>query len=559
MPQSTFSNMSGRPLAGQTSTQSDRLGDMLVSRRLISLAQLDAALAQQSRQQNTRLGRILLDQGSITFSQLNVVLAEKLGIPRVHLTKMNLTAQTVNILPASIAFKYLALCVRQERNRVWVAMANPFDKQALDDIAFYARMRVEPMIAAEKEIRLQLHRYFSHVDEHDAVDEVRNGLEGRNESLAAVDAETLYSRPVVRLVAGILNQAVLYHASDIHITPLADALMIYYRIDGRLHGQRRLNKSLLPMIVARIKVMGGMDVSERRCPQDGHADIEYNGKRVDLRFSIVPTIHGESIVIRLLSDEVSRRDLKNLGLQEVHAQRLQRLIGAPHGLILVTGPTGSGKTTTLYGLLGEIARSGRHIISVEDPVEYDVEGVEQVQLNQLKGHRFADVLRQFLRHDPDVIMVGEIRDSETAQIAIRAALTGHLVLSTLHTNDALSSVTRLADMGIPDYLLKATLKAVLAQRLLRLNCTKCLEPYHHDELDFIAQQGRGCKACFQTGYKGRVMVNELLEVDGDVVQAVLGGGAHQHPVKIRSMYDNAMELVRNGRTTLEEVRTRCGT
>jgi type IV pilus assembly protein PilB len=428
-------------------------------------------------------------------------------------------------------------------------------------------------MANGEDIRVLLQKFYSKIEESEALEDLQVDAVGSTPSEAG--AESLYlmeqeahRKPIVRLVNAILVQAVTKGASDINIRPEKNRVNVYYRIDGVLQYVRTINRSLLPAIVSRIKITGQMDISERRLPQDGHARLAWGAKTIDLRISVVPTVKGESVVIRILDKDAGLRPLEALGLREGEYQLVKRLVARPHGLFLVTGPTGAGKSTTLYALLDEVKKRNVHLLTVEDPVEYDMDGVEQVQISLVKGYTFAQALRQFLRHDPDVIMVGEIRDSETAHIANKAALTGHLVFSTLHTNDAASTIQRLTDMGLEPYLLSSTLLGVMAQRLVRLNCAHCkveeeVDAFLRKQLNLTPKEkfyrGQGCEACNQMGYRGRATVCEILAVTPEVAQLINDGAPTQ---KIQEMAvaqgmtrlgDNAIAMAREGKTSIQEI------
>jgi len=439
-------------------------------------------------------------------------------------------------------------------------------------LRFNTNAYIEAVMADGSDIRILLQKFYSKLEESEALEDLQVDAVGSSpiesaESLYLMEQEA-HRKPIVRLVNAILVQAVTKGASDINIRPEKDRVNVYYRIDGVLQYARTMSRTLLPAIVSRIKITGQMDISERRLPQDGHARMAWGVKTIDLRISVVPTVKGESVVIRILDKDAGLRPLDGLGLQQKEYQLLKRLIARPFGLFLVTGPTGSGKSTTLYAILDEVKKRNVHLLTVEDPVEYDMDGVEQVQISLVKGYTFAQALRQFLRHDPDVIMVGEIRDSETAHIANKAALTGHLVFSTLHTNDAVSTVTRLTDMGVEPYLLSSTLLGVMAQRLVRLNCPHCLveekvDDFARRSLNLAPNEkfyrGKGCEACNQMGYRGRVTVCELLAVTPEIAQLINDGAPMQ---KIQDMAvaqgmtrlgDNAVALARERKTSIEEV------
>jgi type IV pilus assembly protein PilB len=427
------------------------------------------------------------------------------------------------------------------------------------------------VIASGREIGQALSRYYSRLEEDAILDDLEISPTRRE-----IDADTDRSveqqamkKPIVRLVNAIILQAVMRGASDINVRPEKDRVNVYYRIDGKLQLQRGFSRTLLPAIVSRIKITGQMDIAERRLPQDGHARMTRGGNVIDLRISVMPTVRGESVVIRILDKEAGLRPLDKLGLRSRELTAIRQMMCRSFGMLLVTGPTGSGKSTTLYAVLDEVKKANPHIITVEDPVEYDMPGVEQIQISVATGYTFAEALRHILRHDPDVIMIGEIRDIETARIANKAALTGHLVLSTLHTNDAATAITRLTDMGVESYLLGSTLLGVMAQRLVRLICAQCREidtsadPMMRRTLHIpdaeVFHRGAGCSSCGYTGYRGRTTVCELLPVS-DAIAQLINEGANARAIKAAAieqgmvtLTENAIALAREGRTTLEEV------
>lgn len=561
-------------LGGRHSLSDLRLGDVLVEDRLISDEQLKEALTRQRRGKNKHLGQILVEMDLVTQDQVNIALAKKLGIPFVQLKGFDLPAQMLSRIPADIAIQYNVVPLSEINGKLVVAMENPLDHAVLNALRFNINASVDTVMADGGDIRQLLQKFYSKIEESEALEDLQVGAVG---SSPVESAESLYlmeqeaqRKPIVRLVNAILVQAVTKGASDINIRPEKNRVNVYYRIDGVLQYARTVNRSLLPAIVSRIKITGQMDISERRLPQDGHARMAWGSKNIDLRISVVPTVKGESVVIRVLDKEAGMRSLDRLGLQDKEYHLIKRLVARPFGLFLVTGPTGSGKSTTLYAILDEVKKRNVHLLTVEDPVEYDMDGVEQVQISLVKGYTFAQALRQFLRHDPDVIMVGEIRDSETAHIANKAALTGHLVFSTLHTNDAVSTVVRLTDMGIEPYLLSSTLLGVMAQRLVRLNCPHCLTEEKVDEgirrrLNLLPDEkfyrGSGCEACNQLGYRGRATVCELLEVTPEFAQLINDGAPRQklqemaHAQGMTRLGDNAITLARAGKTSIEEIQS----
>ena len=538
-----------------------RLGEVLMDENLISQEQLNTALEAQKQYKASgrHLGQILVESGLVTADQLNIALAKKLAIPYVRIDDFEVTSDLIGRIPGEIALQHKVLPLADIGSALVVAMVNPLDQVALDALRFNTKTNIEAVMASAEEIESALNKYYSTYEEYEALEDLE--LDPIAEPVVAEDIHNAEQE------AQIL-QGVLRGASDVNIRPEKDRVNVFYRIDGKMQFIRTLSRSVLPPLVSRVKITGQMDISERRLPQDGHARLIRNGKQVDLRISVIPTVNGESVVIRILDKDMGFKPLDELGLREGDLETVRRLINRPNGLFLVTGPTGSGKSTTLYAILDEVKRRNPHILTVEDPVEYDMEGVEQVQIAPVKGFTFASALRQFLRHDPDVLMVGEIRDEETAQIANKAALTGHLVFSTLHTNDSPSTVTRLIDMGIEPYLLSSTLLGVMSQRLVRKNCPDCIaeeqvEPHARLVLglgeDEKFRRGSGCLKCNYTGYRGRLAVTELLTVT-PAVQALIIEGRSARDISevakgegMQSLYENALELARKGLTSIEEV------
>ena len=547
------------------------LGEALVGGGVINNKQLTQALEIQQEQHGKHLGRILVEMGLVTTEQINNALARKFNIPYVKLEGFEISPQILAKVPADIALQYNLVPLGKSGGRLIVAMENPLDTTGIEVLRFNTNLNIETVIASPEDIARARSKYYSQADEDAAIEDM--ALEAIEEVVPGEEAVHLIEqqakkKPIVRLLNAIMLQAVTRGASDINIRPESDRVGVYYRIDGRIQFSRALPRSVLPTLVSRVKIIGQMDIAERRLPQDGHARMVRGRQTIDLRISIVPTVNGESVVIRILDKEAGLKPIDQLGLSATELHTIKRLLNRAHGLFLVTGPTGSGKSTTLNALLKELKKRGPHILTVEDPVEYDIEGIEQVQISKVKGTTFSSVLRHFLRHDPDVIMVGEIRDQETARIAAKASLTGHLVLSTLHTNDAASAVTRLADMGIEPYLLSTTMLGVMAQRLIRLNCENCktemhVEPYLRKALGIgdheIFYSGKGCMECDYTGFRGRTSVSELLVITPEVAELIVAGKASniitdmavsQGMIRLR---DNALSLARQGRTALEEV------
>jgi type IV pilus assembly protein PilB len=549
------------------------LGEVLLEEGIISPDQLEQALETQREYQTGihHLGQIMVKSGLVTPEQLNVALARKLAIPFVSIEEFEIDPHVITLIPPEIVQHYKVLPLARNNGSLVVAMTNPFDQEAIDALRFNAKMNIEIVMASAEQIGVALSKHYSIYEEMEALEDLElNPITEQavnEEALHAVEAEAK-KKPIVRLLNSIILQAVNGKASDINIRPEKDRVNVFFRIDGKVQYIRSLSRNLLPALVSRVKITGQMDISERRLPQDGHARLIRQGKQIDLRISVVPTVNGESVVIRILDKDAGFKPLDELGFSEKELMMIRRLINRPNGIFLVTGPTGSGKSTTLYAVLNEVKQRNPHILTVEDPVEYDMEGVEQVQISLAKGYTFAEALRHFLRHDPDVIMVGEIRDEETARIANKAALTGHLVFSTLHTNDAASTITRLLDMGIESYLLSSTLIGVMAQRLVRVNCPDCVteeqvDPHVRQALglkeDEKFKRGEGCFKCRYTGYHGRTTVVELLPVTPEVSRLIIEGRPAKEIAELavsqgmRTLPESALDLARRGITSIEEV------
>ena len=548
------------------------LGDILVEEGIITARQLADALTLQRRNHGKHIGRLLTEMGLVTQREINVALAHKFGIPSIKLDDFEIAPRTLALVPAEVAMQYNILPLAEVDGCLIVAMENPLDWDALGMIRFNTNLRVDAVIASATEIRQSLNRYYTKYQEHEALEELdfdSPSADALENNLPAYSMEQeAMKKPIVRLVNAIILQAVTRRASDINIRPEGDTVKVYYRIDGRMLFLRSLRKSLLPALVSRIKITGKMNIAERRLPQDGHARVLRGERMIDLRISVIPTVSGESVVIRILDKETGLKPMAQLGFTARDEDILLRMLAKSFGMVLVTGPTGSGKSTTLYALLNEVRRREPHIVTVEDPVEYNMDGIEQIQIASAPGYTFAAALRHILRHDPDVIMVGEIRDIETAEIATKAALTGHLVLSSLHTNDAAGAITRMLDMGIEPFLLSSTLQGVLAQRLLRLNCEFCARPEPVNQFvrrtlgvsdadEFL--HGKGCQACNFTGYHGRTMVYELLPLSAQIADLITQRKSVREIKDLAvtegmvTLTQCALAIARSGRTSLEEV------
>ncbi|MDH7577819.1 MAG: GspE/PulE family protein [Bacillota bacterium] len=550
---------------------SKHLGTALVEAGVITPEQLEDALRRQNAGTGRKglLGQALVQLGYCTEQEVARFLARQYGVPFVSLESHPVDAAAAGLITPEMMRRYRALPIGFANGRLLVAMQHPGDIIAVDDLRILTGQDIQPVVVPDSELEAAIERYAR------TAASVEQAPEEEAEEQVVPEPDEAVEKPAVQLANSIFNQAVRARASDVHIEPLEKALRVRFRIDGVLHDVLRPARRLHPSLVSRIKVMAGMDIAERRVPQDGRITLRIEGKTVDVRVASLPTAYGEKLTLRLLDRSTRLITLEELGFPPADLEKFRRLMRAPYGFILVTGPTGSGKSTTLYATLAALNTVDKHIITVEDPIEYRLDGVNQIQVNPRAGLTFATGLRSILRNDPDIIMVGEIRDRETARIAVESALTGHLVLSTLHTNDAAGAITRLGDMGIEPFLTASSLIGVVAQRLARRLCPHCREPYElaREEVlasvpDFPLQPGegkvrlyraRGCLRCANTGYRGRIGVYELLLVTETVQRLTL----ERRPAReikeaavaegMTTMRADGLQKVRQGITSLEEV------
>lgn len=502
-----------------------RIGDLLLSQGLITQQQLETALSEQ-KIRKTKLGETLIALGYVSQQEFADVLSRQLGIDSVDLRKEGLQDAAIRLVPEEIMKKYELVPFAIDENNsniLKVAMADPMFLPAIDDVSLITNMEVVPYFAPTAQIATQIDRMFGKKQAMEAAAQYqKEHADELLEEEAAANAE-VDNAPIVKIVRTMLEQAVRQGASDIHIEPMERTLRVRYRIDGALREVMDYNTTLLPAMVARVKIMSGLDISEKRKPQDGRLTLQVDNKEYDVRVSILPTVFGEKTVMRLTAKDGLSREKKHLGLTPEDEERLDGILQNPHGIILVTGPTGSGKSTTCYTVLSELNREEVNIITVEDPVEANVDGVNQVQVNTKAELTFASALRSILRQDPDIIMIGEIRDGETAGIAVKASITGHLVISTLHTNSTAASITRLIDMGVEPYLIGDSVVGIIAQRLVRKLCPKCKKAREATEkekkllgvtsgLPQMVYEPVGCDECSGIGYKGRTAIYEIMPV-----------------------------------------------
>lgn len=551
-----------------------RLGDLLVQQGLITLDQLKMVLDQQ-RISGRKLGRVLVDNKLVTEEQISEALARQLNIPYINLKFFNLNHDLVRQLPENQARRFRAIVLEDRKGVLLVGMADPTDLAAFDQISHIVKRDIDLAVVTEGQLLESIDRGYRRTDEITGL--ARELSEDLGDSYvdfgALAGSAGTEDAPVVKLLQTMFEDAVQIRASDIHIEPQETRVVVRFRIDGLLHLQMEADSKIAPALVLRLKLMSGLDISEKRLPQDGRLHVRVRNQSVDVRIATCPTQYGETVVMRLLRQDSGMIGLEKLGMPPEMLARFREIIRRNSGMVLVTGPTGSGKTTTLYAALDEINTIEQKIITVEDPVEYRLPGINQVQINEKIDLTFSRVLRSALRQDPDVILVGEMRDAETAQIGLRAAMTGHLVFSTLHTRDTAGTLFRLVDMGVPRFMVASSVQVILAQRLLRRVCSGCTQPYEPtpQEAEWLRAEGmppeqwgglhtgRGCSYCNGTGYRGRVGVYEMLEVGRELAEAAAHEStghfmqvAREH-MKGRTILDHSLELLRQGVTTVAEV------
>ncbi|MBN95564.1 MAG: type IV-A pilus assembly ATPase PilB [Deltaproteobacteria bacterium] len=554
-----------------------RLGELLLREKLITPLQLQQAIEEQ-KNAGGRLGYQLTKMGFIEENELTAFLSKQYGVPSIDLNEFDIEPDIIKLIPKEVVLKHQIVPVNRTGSTLIVAMADPSNIFAIDDIKFLTGYNVEVVVASEQAIEGAVEKYYtSNVTFDDVM------LDFDDDDVDVIDAEedineldlekSAGDAPVIKLVNLILLDAIRKGASDIHVEPFEKQLRVRYRIDGMLYEVMKPPVKLKHAITSRLKIMSQLDIAERRLPQDGRIKLKMGKNReMDFRVSVLPTIWGEKIVLRLLDKSNLQLDMTKLGFEEKVLETFKKCIHTPYGMILITGPTGSGKTTTLYSSLSELNRSDVNISTAEDPVEYNLFGINQVQMHDDIGLNFGSSLRAFLRQDPDIILVGEIRDFETAEIGIKAALTGHLVLSTLHTNDAPSSVSRLLNMGIEPFLVAASVILIGAQRLVRKNCLECLEPtdvptqalldlgVHPDQVDeYSVQRGAGCRTCAGSGYKGRIAIYEIMTMSEDLREFILNGAStlelKREAIRqgMQTLRMSALNKLKEGKTSLDEV------
>ena len=556
-----------------------RLGELLLAAGTITQEELDKGLALQKTQKG-RLGEVLIANGIITEDQLIEALQMQLGIEYIDLTKINIPTELASVVPKNIAKQYSVVPVRVQKDELYLAMSDPLNFYAIEEVRKAVRKKVVPMVANSASVERAIQVLYGNEGAAKAIEEMkREAAAGQSEAPVQDNAfvanqidDSVNNAPTIRLVNSIIERAVNERASDIHLEPRENEMVVRMRIDGLMRTILTVPKDLQSSVISRIKIMSGLDISERRIPQDGRFNVRVRDKNIDLRISTLPTVYAEKIVARLLDKSGGNITKESIGLTGHDEEMFDKMIKCRSGVLLIVGPTGSGKSTTMYAMIGELNKPTVNMVTLEDPVEYNIDGVNQVPINEKTGMTFANGLRAILRQDPDIIGVGEIRDGETAEIAMRSAITGHVVISTIHTNDAIGTIERLENIGVEPYLVASALRGVISQRLMRRICPQCRKAYTPDDSELLElglqpqeglefYRGAGCPACFDTGYRGRIAVFEMLDINSRV-RRLIAEGASRPEIEAElkkpengfvSLRENAMRLVREGITTTTEL------
>ncbi|MDA8223396.1 ATPase, T2SS/T4P/T4SS family [Desulfosporosinus sp.] len=555
-----------------------RLGEILIAGGVISPTQLEEALAMQ-RSLGLRLGEVLIKQGLVTEEDILRTMQSQLGLPSIDLNRVVVTEQVLRLLPENVVRKYTVLPVEMNNAQLLVAMCDPTDYFGIDDLRLASGMMIKPCLAKKEDILRAIDRFYGRSEAEKAARDYAKQLgvapvaatsQLASLNVSGVEVVDEESTPIIKFLNTIIDNAVNNHSSDIHIEPIEEELRVRFRMDGVLREIMRTPISMAGPVVSRVKIMADLNIAERRLPQDGRISYLVGGKMIDFRVSTSPTMYGEKVVLRILDKSSTILETEALGLVGKDLKIFEDLISRPYGIVLVTGPTGSGKTTTLYTALNQLNTPDKNLVTLEDPVEFNFKGINQMQVNTKAGLTFATGLRSILRQDPDIIMVGEMRDNETAQIAVRSALTGHLVLSTIHTNDAASSITRLVDMDIEPFLLSASIIGIISQRLVRRICPQCATEYkaglkEHsileipNETPFVLKKGQGCIYCNKSGYKGRIAIFEMMPITTGhrqlIDQRATADELRDYAINqgMTTLKQAAARLVLDGITTLDEL------
>lgn len=557
-----------------------RLGELLIAAGTITEEELNRGLALQKGTKE-RLGTVLIKNGIITEDNLIEALQMQLGIEFIDLTKVNIPIEMAQAVPKNIAKQYQVVPVKVVNGELYLAMSDPLNFYAIEEVRKAVRKKVVPMVATASAIEHAIQVLYGNEGAAKAIEEMKREAATGNETAVSTDFsfvanqlgdDAVNSAPTIRLVNSIIERAITERASDIHLEPHETELRVRMRIDGMMRDILTVPRNLQGSVISRLKVMSGMDIAERRVPQDGRFNVVIKSKNIDLRVSTLPTVYGEKIVARLLDKSGGKLSKEAIGLEGPDLEKYEKMIHCRSGVVLIVGPTGSGKSTTMYTMIDDLNTREVNLVTLEDPVEYNIDGINQVQINEKTGMTFANGLRSILRQDPDIIAVGEIRDGETAEIAMRAAITGHVVLSTIHTNDAVGTIDRLKDIGVEPYLISSALRGVISQRLVRRICPQCRKAYTptEEELDALGlksdsnmefYKGEGCPNCFDTGYRGRIAVFEMLPITRKVRTMIADGSSRaQIEEELKSpeagfvsLRENALRLVKEGITTSDEI------
>lgn len=551
-------------------TKKKKIGDLLIENNIITEEQLNEANNIQ-KMTGKKLSNVLIENNYVTETQIMEVLEFQLGIPFIDLNKITIQPEVQRLIPYQLIKRHNVVPVKLELSLLYIAMEDPLNFIAIDDIRMATNYEIVPVISFRNTINRTINKLYGNETSDKAIKEFQkeSDLISSHTTVPEFQSFEVDSAPIVRIVNSSIELAASEGASDIHIEPLENEIRVRFRVDGKLHASKSIPKEAQSAVVTRIKIQAGLDIAEKRIPQDGRFDFKVNDKVLNLRVSILPTVHGEKVVMRILDKTNFLIPKEKLGFTKNNLEKFDQLLKNPNGILLITGPTGSGKSTTLYTMLSELNQVHDNITTVEDPVEYMIDGLNQVQVNTKAGLTFAGALRSFLRQDPDIIMVGEIRDSETVDVAIRAAITGHLVLSTLHTNDAVSSISRLIDMGVPSYMIAVSLMGVISQRLIRKICPNCSQDYipAEHELKFLGlPQGEykfkkavGCSFCNQNGYKGRIAVHEILLITKEHRDLIASNATNNELLQfsiqhgLSTLKQECIRLVKDGITSFDEV------
>lgn len=552
----------------ETNIRNLRIGDILKEYGYVTDREIEAAIAYQKEHKGIRIGGALIALEYVTESQVLQALCQRLSMQMVDLANADVNVEAVEKIPRPLAEKYEILAMQEHDGVLQVALNDPMNFYGIEDIHQLTGMQLDICLCGREELMKAIHYYYAEVDARKATKIANESFGNQEEETFEIDEEGDDDTPIINLMNRLIKRAYSTNASDIHIEPFEDKTVVRMRIDGVIVEYVTLQKSLHASLIARIKILGNMDIAERRIPQDGHFRLKVEQEYINLRVSVIPTVFGEKAVLRLLASNTPIDYPSTYGMDETDYQKVQQMLGSPNGIIYFTGPTGSGKTTTLYMILEEISKRSVNISTIEDPVEKNLQKVNQVQVNNQAGLTFESGLRALLRQDPDVIMVGETRDMETASISVRAAITGHLVFSTLHTNDAVSSIARLEDMGLKPYMVSSSLVGIIAQRLMRKVCPDCSEEVEltPEEAKILGLQNRtvkqpkGCPVCNYTGYRGRIAIHEILVIDKEIRKMITEEASAEVMTEyavtqqqMKTLKDCGLELVEKGITTIEEL------